>query len=43
MNGNFLAIKKIKSILAYMLLEIDIFRSAMSYYVIVTSYVDQCS
>ena len=38
--GTFLAKK---SILAYISLKIDIFRSAMFYYVIVTSYVDQFS
>ena len=37
---NFLAEK---SILAYISLKIDIFRSAMLYYVIVTSYVDRYS
>ena len=36
--GSFLAKK---SILAYISLKIDIFRSAMLYYVIVTSYVDR--
>ena len=38
--GTFLAKK---SVLAYISLKLDIFRSDMSYYVIVTSYVDRFS
>ena len=41
--GTFLAKKSIFMILAYISLKIDIFRSAMFNFVIVTSYVDRFS